>query len=105
MIIRCHSYSDGYWADSRARTILARLKEERRAMFEAVFAARDTVLAAIRARCTSGRVGQIARAVFESHDLGPHSSIRQVTGRDLELSTIQLARDYTRNPMTCSKLE
>ena len=69
-MVRCHSYADGYWADIARTYHIGPIEGRKQQMFEAVFAARDAVLAAIRPGVRAAELDQIARAVFESHDLG-----------------------------------
>ena len=92
VMIRCHSYSDGYWADIARTYHIGPVEGRTQRMFEAVFAARDTVLAAIRPGMRAAELDQIARAVFEAHDLG--AAFKHSTGHGAGFGAL----DHTARP-------
>ena len=61
-------------------------------MFEAVFAARDAVLAAIRPGIRAADLDRMARSVFESHDLG--TAFKHPTGHGAGFGAL----DHTARP-------
>ncbi len=92
VILRCHSYADGYWADIARTYHIGPLEGRKRQMFEAVFAARDAVLAAIRPGVKAAALDRIARAVFESYDLG--AAFKHPTGHGAGFGAL----DHTARP-------
>lgn len=69
--VRCHSYTDGYWADITRTYHLGPPDNDTERMFEAVFAARAAALDAIRPGVRASAVDRAARQVFESRGFGP----------------------------------
>lgn len=92
VILRCHSYVDGYWADVARTYHIGPLGGRKQQLFEAVFAARDAVLAAIRPGIRAAYLDQIARSVFESHDLG--AAFKHPTGHGAGFGAL----DHTARP-------
>ena len=77
VILRCHSYSDGYWADIARTYHVGAIDEGKQQIFSAVFAARDAALDAMRPGAKAADVDRAARDSLHAHDLGPafkHSS-------------------------------
>jgi len=70
VILRCHCYADGYWADVTRTYHMGPVDGRKQQMFDAVFTARDAVLSAIRPGMRAADLDQIARTIFESQDLG-----------------------------------
>ncbi len=70
VIIRCHCYADGYWADIARTYHVGAMDEKERNMFAAVFAARDAALAIMRPGVRAAEVDRAAREVLEAHGLG-----------------------------------
>ena len=71
VILRCHCYADGYWADITRTYHAGEMDERKRQVFGAVFAARDAALAALRPGVRAADVDRAARDVLEAHGLGP----------------------------------
>ncbi len=71
VIMHCHSYADGYWADITRTYHAGPMDERKQEMFAAVFAARDAALTAMRPGVRAADVDRAAREVLESHGLGP----------------------------------
>lgn len=92
VILRCHSYADGYWADIARTYHTGPIEGRKQQMFEAVFAARDAVLAAIRPGMRAADLDQIARTVFESHDLS--AAFKHPTGHGVGFGAL----DHTARP-------
>ena len=91
-MIRCHSYADGYWADIARTYHIGPVEGRKQQMYEAVFAARDAVLAAIRPGVRAADLDQIARTVFEAHDLG--AAFKHPTGHGAGFGAL----DHTARP-------
>jgi Xaa-Pro aminopeptidase len=92
VILRCHCYADGYWADITRTYHIGPLEGSQRQLFEAVFAARDAVLAAIRPGTRGADLDQIARTVFETRDLG--AAFKHPTGHGVGFGAL----DHTARP-------
>jgi Xaa-Pro aminopeptidase/Xaa-Pro dipeptidase len=92
VIVRCHCYTDGYWADIARTYHIGPIEGRKQQMFEAVFAARDAVLAAIRPGIRAAELDQIARMVFEAHDLG--AAFKHPTGHGAGFRAL----DHTARP-------
>jgi Xaa-Pro aminopeptidase len=71
VILRCHSYADGYWADITRTYHIGPLDDMRKRVFAAVLAARDAALVAIQIGVRAAEVDRAAREVLQSHGLGP----------------------------------
>jgi Xaa-Pro dipeptidase len=99
VIVRCHSYADGYWADAARTFHIGPLHGTQQVMYEAVFAARDAVLGAIRAGVRAAELDKVARTVFESHDLGP--AFKHPTGHGAGFGAL----DHTARPRLHPKSE
>jgi Xaa-Pro aminopeptidase len=99
VIVRCHSYADGYWADAARTYHIGPVHGRQQAMYEAVFAARDAVLPAIRAGVRAAELDRVARAVFESHDLG--RAFKHPTGHGAGFRAL----DHTARPRIHPKSE
>jgi len=70
VILRCHSYADGYWADITRTYHIGPLDERGPRVFAAVFESRDAALAAMRVGARAADIDRAARDVTESHGLG-----------------------------------
>jgi Xaa-Pro aminopeptidase len=92
VILRCHCYADGYWADIARTYHIGPLEGPKLQLFEAVLAARDAVLAAIRPGARAADLDQIARTVFESRDLG--AAFKHPTGHGVGFGAL----DHTARP-------
>lgn len=78
VLVHCNSYADGYWTDLTRTYCLGEPHERIRAMYAAVFAAREAALAALRPGVTGRAVDQAARSVLTEHGFGP--AFRHPTG-------------------------
>lgn len=92
VIVRCHSYADGYWVDIARTYHIGPVEGLKQQMFVAVFAARDAVLAAIRPGIRAADLDQIARTVFEAYDLG--AAFKHQTGHGAGFGAL----DHTARP-------
>jgi Xaa-Pro aminopeptidase len=70
VILRCHSYADGYWADITRTYHIGPLDERGQRVFAAVFESRDAALAAMRLGARAADIDRAARQVTESHGFG-----------------------------------
>jgi Xaa-Pro dipeptidase len=99
VILRCHCYADGYWADVARTYHIGPLEGKQQRMFEAVTVARNAVLEAIRPGMRAAELDQIARTVFESLDLV--AALKHPTGHGAGFGAL----DYTARPRLHSKSE
>jgi Xaa-Pro aminopeptidase len=67
ILIHCNSYVDGYWTDITRTFCMGRPDERKREMYEAVFAARQAALEAIRPGVKAATVDQAARSVLSDY--------------------------------------
>jgi Xaa-Pro aminopeptidase len=92
VIVRCHCYADGYWADVSRTYHIGPLQPSKRQMIEAVLAARDAALEAIRPGIRGGELDRVARTPIESYGLG--AFIRHSAGHGAGFGTL----DHTARP-------
>lgn len=92
VILRCHCYADGYWADLARTYHVGPLAGEERRMFDAVLTARDAVLSAIRPGVRAAELDHVARSVLEARSLGP--AFKHATGHGAGFGAL----DHTARP-------
>jgi Xaa-Pro aminopeptidase len=78
VIVRCHCYADGYWADIARTYHIGPVDAVKKRMLEAVLAARQAVLDALRPGMKAGELDEIARRTIDAH--GFVSFIKHPTG-------------------------
>ena len=86
VLVHCNSYADGYWTDITRTYCLGQPDERQRAMYEAVFAARDAALAAIAPGARAADVDAAARGVIASRGFG--TLFKHSTGHGVGFSAI-----------------
>lgn len=67
VLIHCNSYIDGYWTDITRTFCMGTPDQRKREMYEAVLAARQAALDAIRPGVKAATVDQAARAVLSNY--------------------------------------
>ena len=70
VLVHCNSYADGYWTDITRTFSVGEIDERKRAMYDAVFAARSAALNVIRAGVKAAEVDRAARAVLTERGFG-----------------------------------
>lgn len=70
VLVHCNSYVDGYWTDITRTFSVGEIDGRKRAMYDAVFAARSKALNTIRAGVKAAEVDESARAVLVEHGFG-----------------------------------
>ena len=70
LLLHANSYADGYWTDITRTYCLGEPNQRQRRMYQAVFAAREAALAAIRPGVPAERVDRAARQQLASHGFG-----------------------------------
>ena len=86
VIMQCHSYADGYWASVARTYAVGPLDGAKRMMLEAVFAARDAALAAIRPGMKAAEVDQVTQSTLGSHGLS--GAVRHPSGHGAGFAAI-----------------
>lgn len=72
VLLHCNSYLEGYWTDITRTFCLGAPGERQRAMYEAIFAAREAALGAIRPGAPAAEVDAAARGVLTAHGFGQY---------------------------------
>lgn len=67
VLVHCNSYLNGYWTDITRTFCLAPMDARKQQMYEAIFAARDAALAAIRPGVRAADVDRAARVVLTDY--------------------------------------
>jgi Xaa-Pro dipeptidase len=70
VLVHCNSYADGYWTDITRTFSVGEIDERKRAMYDAVFAARSASLTVIRPGVKAAQVDRAARAVLTERGFG-----------------------------------
>jgi Xaa-Pro dipeptidase len=86
LLLHCNSYANGYWTDITRTYCLGDPNEQQRRMYEAVFAAREAALAAIRPGVRAAAVDRAARSELESY--GFASEFKHPTGHGVGFAAI-----------------
>jgi len=92
VIVRCHSYADGYWVDVSRTYHIGPLQPSERQMLEAVTAAHEAAIGAIRPGIRGGDLDRVARIPIESYGFG--ALIRHAAGHGAGFGTL----DHTARP-------
>jgi Xaa-Pro aminopeptidase len=71
VILRCHCYANGYWADIARTYHLGPLDDAKERLFRAVLSARDAALRAMRPGVRGAEIDGVARGVLDSCGYGP----------------------------------
>ncbi|HWH71864.1 MAG TPA: M24 family metallopeptidase, partial [Candidatus Sulfotelmatobacter sp.] len=85
-MLHCNSYADGYWTDITRTYCFGDLEERQQAMYEAVLAARRTVLETIRPGLTGAEVDHAAREVLAERGFG--KEFKHPTGHGVGFAAI-----------------
>lgn len=103
VLVHCNSYADGYWTDITRTYFLGKLDQRRERMYNAVFAAREAALAAIRPGAKAAGVDKAARDVLEAHRFGPQ--FKHSTGHGVGFSVIRALAKPRLHPKSEEALE
>jgi len=71
VILRCHCYANGYWADITRTYHMGALDETKERLFGAVLSARDEALRAMRPGVRAAEIDGVARRMLDSCGYGP----------------------------------
>jgi Xaa-Pro aminopeptidase/Xaa-Pro dipeptidase len=72
VLLHCNSYINGYWTDVTRTYVVGQPDERQRSMYDAVLAARQAALAALRPGVRASEVDGAARAVLTERGFGPN---------------------------------
>ncbi len=86
VLTHCNSAADGYWTDITRTYCLGPPSERQRALYDAVFAAREAALAAIRPGVRAADVDRAARDVLKARGFG--SGFKHPTGHGVGFAAI-----------------
>ena len=86
VLVHCNSYADGYWTDITRTYCLGEPDQRQRAIYEAVFAARDAALSAITPGVRAADVDAAAREVIASRGFG--AQFKHSTGHGVGIAAI-----------------
>ncbi len=103
VLVHCNSYVDGYWTDITRTYSIGKLEERPKRMYEAVFAAREAALAAIRPGERAADVDRAARDVLEKQGFGPQ--FKHSTGHGVGFSAISAHAKPRLHPKSADVLE
>ena len=103
VLVHCNSYADGYWTDITRTYSIGKLDERRQRMYDAVFAARQAALDAIRPGVKAGDVDTAARDVLERRGFGPQ--FKHSTGHGVGFSAISADAKPRLHPKSEETLE
>jgi Xaa-Pro aminopeptidase len=70
VLVHCNSHIDGYWTDITRTYCLGEPEDRQRAMYNAVYAAREAALATIRPGVHAAEVDRAARTILEDRGFG-----------------------------------
>lgn len=103
VLVHCNSYVDGYWTDITRTYVLGLPDQRQQHMYEAVFAARDAALAAIRPGVAAAEVDAAARAVIADRGFGAYFT--HGLGHNVGFSSISAEFPPTLHPASQDRLE
>jgi Xaa-Pro aminopeptidase len=86
VLLHCNSYADGFWTDITRTFCLGEPDEKKRKIYNAIFAARDAALKAIRPGATGCDVDKAARDVMAAH--GFAKEFKHPTGHGVGFAAI-----------------
>ena len=86
VMVHCNSYADGYWTDITRTYSVGKLDERSAKMYDAVFAAREAALGAIRPGAKAADVDTAARDTLKKQGFGPQ--FKHSTGHGVGFSAI-----------------
>jgi Xaa-Pro aminopeptidase len=103
VLVHCNSYADGYWTDITRTYSLGKPDAKKRAMYEAVLAAREAALAKIRPGADAGEIDAAARGVLTERGFGPQ--FKHPTGHGVGFAAIDYNAMPRLHPQSVETLE
>ncbi len=99
LLVHCNSYADGYWTDITRTFCVGNPDQQQRKLYEAVFAARQAALQAIRPGVKARQVDDAARSALERRGYG--QDFKHSTGHGVGFAAIDpnaLPRLHPKSP-------
>jgi len=103
VLVHCNSYLDGYWTDITRTYSLGKPDARRRAMYDAVLAARQAALRSIRPGVAAADVDRAARNVLDRRGYGPYFT--HGIGHNVGFSVISAEYPPRLHPASPDRLE
>jgi Xaa-Pro aminopeptidase len=103
LLVHCNSYTDGYWTDITRTYCLGEPDRRQHRMYQAVLAAREAALAAIRPGVAAAAVDQAARAELEQRGFG--REFKHPTGHGVGFAAIDHNAQPRLHPRSTDVLE
>jgi Xaa-Pro aminopeptidase len=103
VLVHCNSYADGHWTDITRTYFLGELEGRAKQMYEAVFAAREVALAAIRPGVRAADIDKAARDVLEKRGFGPQ--FKHSTGHGVGFSAISANAEPRLHPKSTDRIQ
>ena len=103
VLVHCNSYADGHWTDITRTYFLGELQARPKQMYEAVFAARQAALAAIRPGVKAADVDRAARDVLQERGFGPE--FKHSTGHGVGFSAISANAEPRLHPNSTDTIQ
>ena len=98
-----NSYADGYWTDVTRTYVIGKPDDRRQQMFDAISAARQAALNAIRPGVKAADIDSAARNVLKARGFGPQ--FRHSTGHGVGFSAIDANEKPRLHPKSEDALE
>jgi Xaa-Pro aminopeptidase len=86
VLVHCNSHADGYWTDITRTWCMGPVDERQCAMYEAVFAAREAAIAAVRPGASAAEVDRAGREVLQAAGFG--NEFKHSTGHGVGFAAI-----------------
>ncbi len=103
VLVHMNSYADGYWTDVTRTYVMGKPDDRQQQMYEAISAARNAALSAIRPGTKAADVDTAARDVLEKRGFGPH--FKHSTGHGVGFSAIDANTKPRLHPKSHDTLE
>lgn len=103
VLTHCNSYADGYWTDITRTYCMGKLEERPKQMYDAVFAAREAAIAAVRPGARAADIDKAARDVLKARGFGPQ--FKTSTGHGVGFSAISANAKPVLHPKSSETME
>jgi Xaa-Pro dipeptidase len=102
VLVHCNSFADGYWTDITRTWCAGNADARTKEIFEAVFAAREAALEAIRPSVSGASVDQAARQTMQRRGFG--AAFKHSTGHGVGFEAINPAARPRLHPLSTDTL-
>lgn len=103
VLMHMNSYADGYWTDITRTYVMGQPEDRQQQMYEAIWAARQAALSAIRPGAKGSEIDSAARDVLQARGFGPH--FKHSTGHGIGFSAIDANAKPRLHPKSDDTLE